>query len=89
MAVRALGLRAPSETAAERQWGELLEGERSTLGDGALVCRWPPSPIAVAVVVDPSAEPGPLELEVATSRRLELPEGVHPAVGTRFFLSAR
>ena len=79
---RLVGLRlsARSETRARRQWQELLDG-RVEEDAGALVFRWPDSPLRVAVQVDASQPEGPIALEVASERELRLPEGPHPALG--------
>ena len=80
--VRLLGVRlaARSEERAVAQWSALLDG-RLERRDGALVFRWPDSPLRVAVQVDASLPEGPLALEIASDRELRLPEGPHPALG--------
>ena len=69
--VRIVGLRARAhaEERAQRQWSTLLGGVVSRHGS-ALVYRWPHSPLRIAVEIDPSAEEGPLHIEVASARPL-------------------
>jgi hypothetical protein len=40
----------------------------------------------VAVEIDPTGEQGPLFVEIASKRPLDLPEGPHPVLGARFVL---
>jgi len=82
--VRLLGLHLSAHDlgAARRQWGELLGGVERRLG-GDRIFVWPDSPLRIRVSPDPVGPEGPLELEVATSRRLELPPGAHPVLGAR------
>jgi methylmalonyl-CoA/ethylmalonyl-CoA epimerase len=78
-----LGLRllARDAAAVRRLWGELLGGAESN-EDGALCFRWPESPIAVRVDLDPQApDEGPRRLEVGSQRELDLPEGPYPELG--------
>ena len=80
-------LRAASDARARRQWQELLGGECS--GDRhSLVFRWPESPLAVTVELDPRASEGPLGIEIATSRALRFPEPDQLALGTRWLKAA-
>jgi methylmalonyl-CoA/ethylmalonyl-CoA epimerase len=84
-AARAIGPRlvAPSETAARRQWEQLLGGRVTHDGD-TLAFSWPRSPLRITVDVDANAEPGPRCIEVAAPRPLALPGGAVPKLGTRF-----
>jgi methylmalonyl-CoA/ethylmalonyl-CoA epimerase len=84
-AARVLGVRlsARSVDAARRQWGELLGGAGWISGD-SLVFRWPESALKVCVDIDPDRDAGPVQIEVSASRDLALPDGFHPAFGTRF-----
>lgn len=84
-AARVIGprLAAPSAAAARRQWGELLGGAESQSGE-ALVFSWPESPLVISVEIDANAEPGPRRIELSAARRLALPSGPVPLLGTRF-----
>jgi len=83
--VTVVGLRTRARSAerAETQWGRVLEGRREHAG-ASLVYRWPDSPMRVAVDVDPAAEEGPVAIELAGPRTVELPEGPHPVLGAAF-----
>jgi hypothetical protein len=64
----------------------VLEGERSEL-DGALIYRWPDSPMRLAVEIAPDApetEDGPLAIEYASARPVDLAETPVAALGTVF-----
>ena len=56
------------------------------LGDatGALIYRWPGSPMRIAVEIDPGRDEGSLAIELASEREIALPEGPHPALGAVF-----
>jgi methylmalonyl-CoA/ethylmalonyl-CoA epimerase len=82
--LRGLRLSAHRADAAKRQWGDLLGGQPDHAPDG-LVFRWPGSPMQIHVSIDPEHPEGPTGLEVATVRRLMLPEGPHPMLGTAIF----
>ena len=82
-ALVALRLAAQSRDAALRQWRDCLRGA-VTERDDALVFHWPDSPLRLVVEIDPAAEPGPRRLELAATRRLPLPDGLHPVLGARF-----
>lgn len=83
-AVRALRFVMRRREDALRQWTELLEGSVEERGP-ELVVRWPESPVALVVALDPAvAEEGPRRIELACPRRLALPAGVHPVLGTAF-----
>jgi methylmalonyl-CoA/ethylmalonyl-CoA epimerase len=81
-----LRLRAPSEAAARRQWQELL-GAECARRDGALVFRWPASPLALRVELDAQAPPGPLALELAAPHGSD--DGAQPVFGTRWLRVAK
>jgi len=68
-----LRLRAHSRERARIQWEAVLQGEPSDGGDGAVVFRWPGSPMRIAVEIDPAAEEGPLGIELASERTIALP----------------
>jgi methylmalonyl-CoA/ethylmalonyl-CoA epimerase len=82
--VRIVGLRtrAQSEARAERQWSTLLHG-RASREHGALVYRWPQSPLRIAVEIDAAADEGPVQIDVVSARPLGL-NGADPALGTVF-----
>jgi methylmalonyl-CoA/ethylmalonyl-CoA epimerase len=84
--VRVLGLRlsARSREAARRQWEEILFGEAEAGENGALIYRWPGSPMRLVVEIDANAEEGPLAIEYASPRVVTLPAGPHPILGARF-----
>jgi hypothetical protein len=69
--------------AARLQWADVLGGAEQER-DGALHFRWPDSPVAIAVELDPRAAEGPRRIEVSCARRLALPEGPHPVLGIEF-----
>jgi len=69
--------------AARRQWGDVLGGVPEA-SDGALRFRWPDSPVAIVVELDPRAPEGPKRIELTCPRRLALPEGPHPLLGIEF-----
>jgi methylmalonyl-CoA/ethylmalonyl-CoA epimerase len=83
---RVVGLRLTMRSAdtARRQWGELLGGKESG-ANGALVFRWPRSPLRIAVDVEPDApSEGPRCVEVSAAHDLALRDAPVPALGTRF-----
>jgi methylmalonyl-CoA/ethylmalonyl-CoA epimerase len=85
-AARVLGLRlvARGEAHARRQWLELLQADGETRGR-EWVLRWPDSPLRIVIELDPHAPvEGPRVVELACARRLALPEGPHPVLGTAF-----
>jgi hypothetical protein len=73
-AVTILGLRmrARGRQRAETQWAGILEAE-AVPADGAVVFRWPGSPMRIVVEIDPAAEEGPLAIEFASDRPVRLP----------------
>jgi hypothetical protein len=75
-------MRAPEER-ARRQWGELLGGACEARAR-ELRFRWPDSPVAIAVDVEPGVAEGSEALEIAGSRAFALPSGPHPLLGARF-----
>jgi methylmalonyl-CoA/ethylmalonyl-CoA epimerase len=80
-----LRLRAPDAERVRTQWVSVLGAEEAPPdGGGTLVFTWPSSPMRIAVDLDPRAEAGPVAIEVATDRRLELPAGPVPPLGTIF-----
>ncbi len=83
VAIVGLRLTARAAERVEAQWGGVLEGA-PTREDGALVYRWPGSPMRLAVEIAPGAEDGPLAIEYAAARRVDLPETAVAALGTVF-----
>ena len=81
--VRAVRLSAANEGDARRQWQELL-GAQCEADPHGLVFRWPDSPLAIHVAIDAGQPPGPLGIEIATSRALRFPEPDRHALGTRW-----
>ena len=67
-----LRLRAQSRERAARQWGDVLGGEPGETA-GALVYRWPRSPMRIAVEIAPDADEGPVAIELASDRPVSLP----------------
>jgi methylmalonyl-CoA/ethylmalonyl-CoA epimerase len=78
-----LRLRARSVERADAQWLGILQGER-TSEDGALIYRWPESPMRLAVEIAPDLDEGALAIEYASPRALDLPETPVPRLGTVF-----
>ncbi len=72
--VTVLGLRMRVSDAerARTQWEEILQGRCVLRTDTRVVYRWPDSPMALTIDIDRSAEEGPVAIEVATTRPLEL-----------------
>jgi hypothetical protein len=84
--IRVLGLRlsARSRAEAHTQWGTVVRGERADRDDGALVYRWPGSPMYIAIEIDPHRDEGPLCIEYTSRHPVALPEGAHPILGATF-----
>ena len=84
--VTMLGMRmcARSRERADTQWGAIMQGERATTADGALVYRWPGSLLRIAVEIDPARGEGPIAIEYASDRGPVLPDGPHPMLGAVF-----
>ena len=81
--VRGIRLRAASEAQARRLWQELLGGQCDA-STHELVFHWPESPLAITVEIDADASPGPLGIEIATTRILRFADGDDRALGTRW-----
>jgi len=81
--LHAVRLSARSQADADRQWKTLL-GAQSTVDALGTLYRWPKSPLAIRVCVDPNTTPGPIGLELATPRPVALPESALANFGTRF-----
>lgn len=82
--VLGLRMRARSRERARTQWELILKGKFAEEADGALIYRWPGSPMRLAVEIDPSREEGPVAIELASNRVISLPEGPHPLPGALF-----
>jgi catechol 2,3-dioxygenase-like lactoylglutathione lyase family enzyme len=98
--VTVLGLRMRVSDAerARVQWEEILHGTRARPTaqqldmdlDGvspSIVYRWPDSPMVITIDLDPSGAEGPVAIELASTRALDLPVGPVPALGTTFRLA--
>jgi hypothetical protein len=83
VAIVGLRLRARSTERADAQWRGILEGQRSEAG-GVLIYRWPASPMRLAVEIAPDAEEGPVAIEYATGRAVDLGDAPPPALGAAF-----
>jgi methylmalonyl-CoA/ethylmalonyl-CoA epimerase len=83
--VTLLGLRTRARSAARADalWGGLLQGRHAQAG-GALVYRWPDSPLRIAVDLDPAAEEGAVAVEFAAPHVVGLPRSPHPVLGVVF-----
>jgi len=79
-----LRLRARSVERADTQWSHILQGVGDAAVDGALVYRWPGSPMRIAVDVDPMADEGPLTIEYASDQPVTLGATPHPVLGATF-----
>jgi methylmalonyl-CoA/ethylmalonyl-CoA epimerase len=79
-----LRMRARSAERAETQWSQILHGVGERGDGGALVYRWPGSPMRIAVDVDPVADEGPVAIEYTSDRPVALEAGPHPVLGATF-----
>jgi len=79
-----LRMRARSAARADTQWRGILHGVRDAAEDGALMYRWPGSPMRIAVDVDPDADEGPVAIEYASARPVALAATPHPVLGATF-----
>jgi len=84
--VLGLRMRVSDPERARAQWEGILQGTRAEPGDARLVYRWPDSPMALTIDVDPSGAEGPVAIEVASARTLVLPAGPVADLGTTFRL---
>ena len=82
--LRGLRMRCQSRERAVTQWKTVLQGEMTEGPRGSLHFRWPGSFMRVAVEIDPVQNEGPLAIELRSPRRLALPPGAHPVLGTVF-----
>jgi catechol 2,3-dioxygenase-like lactoylglutathione lyase family enzyme len=84
VAILGLRLSCRSVERAERQWGAVVGGERECGRSGELVYRWPGSPMRLAVEIDPAREEGPVAIEFASDRPVDVGESPHPLLGAVF-----
>jgi catechol 2,3-dioxygenase-like lactoylglutathione lyase family enzyme len=82
--VLGLRLRAHTRELADRQWVGILQGIAEDGRGGEVIYRWPGSPMRLVVEVSPHGDEGPLAIEVASGRSVELPAGSHPQLGVAF-----
>jgi methylmalonyl-CoA/ethylmalonyl-CoA epimerase len=84
--VKVLGLkmRCQSVERALTQWTTVLQGTAANGPRGEVVFSWSGSPMRLAVEIDPVQDEGPVAVELASRRRLSLPAGPHPVLGTVF-----
>jgi methylmalonyl-CoA/ethylmalonyl-CoA epimerase len=82
--VRLLGLRlrARDRARARVQWEGVLQG-RCEESDAGLIYRWPPSPLRIAVEIDPEGKEGPVGIEYV-GRRPAAAEHALRVLGTVF-----
>jgi methylmalonyl-CoA/ethylmalonyl-CoA epimerase len=82
--VLGLRMRCQSRERAITQWSTVLQGTMTEGPQGSLVFRWPDSFMRLAVEIDPVQTEGPIAIELTSARRLALPAGPHPLLGTVF-----
>jgi len=82
--VLGLRMRCQSRERAITQWSTVLQGTMIDGLQGSLVFRWPGSFMRLAVEIDPVQTEGPIAIELTSARRLALPAGPHPLLGTVF-----
>src|SRR5438034_7096706 len=56
----------------------LFRSEASLGADGAVIYRWPGSPMRIVVEIDPARDEGPVAIELESVRALALSAGPHP-----------
>jgi catechol 2,3-dioxygenase-like lactoylglutathione lyase family enzyme len=81
-----LRLRAHSRERADRQWAQILQGVVDESGADEVTYRWPGSPMRLVVELSPGGEEGPLAIEIASTRPVDLPRGPVPQLGAVFTL---
>ena len=79
-----LRMRCQSRERAVTQWSTVLQGNLEDGPRGSLHFHWPGSFMRVAVEIDPIQNEGPIAIELLSARRLALPAGAHPVLGTVF-----
>jgi methylmalonyl-CoA/ethylmalonyl-CoA epimerase len=82
-----LRMRASDAERARVQWEEILQGRRVIRTATRVVYRWPDSPMSLFVDLDRNADDGPVTIELAATRPLELPPGPVPELGATFRFS--
>ena len=82
-----LRMRVSDPERARTQWEGILRGTCAARSATQLVYRWPDSPMALTIDVDPSGAEGPIAVQVASTRRLVLPETPVADLGTIFQLT--
>lgn len=82
--VLGLRLRAHTRERADRQWVGILQGVAEETGRGEVIYRWPGSPMRLVVEVSPRGDEGPVAIEIASTRPIDLPVGPHPVLGAAF-----
>ncbi|HEY1332258.1 MAG TPA: VOC family protein [Actinomycetota bacterium] len=78
-----LRLRAQSRQRALTQWSLVLGGAASDGPAGGLVFRWPDSPMRLAVDIHPTAEEGPIALEITAERPIPSIDAAGALLGIR------
>jgi methylmalonyl-CoA/ethylmalonyl-CoA epimerase len=86
--VLGLHMRCQSRERAIAQWSGVLHATTADGPHGSLVFRWPGSPMRIVVDIDPVQNEGAIAIELSSPRRLTLPSGPHPVLGTAFTLAA-
>jgi methylmalonyl-CoA/ethylmalonyl-CoA epimerase len=81
--LRGLRMRARSRERVVTQWERVLGGACTAATDRTLTYRWPASPLAIVVDIDPAADDGPVAIEYE-SDRLAIAETPAPGLGTVF-----
>jgi methylmalonyl-CoA/ethylmalonyl-CoA epimerase len=78
-----LRLRAQSRPRALTQWRVVLHGTETEDEAGSLVFHWPGSPMRLAVDIHPTAEEGPIALEIAAERPVPSLDAAGALLGIR------
>ena len=79
-------MRVSDADRAREQWEGILHGSRAARDERSLVYQWPGSPMVLTIDVDPSGGEGPIAVELASSRPVDLPEALVRELGTTFRL---
>ena len=90
-AARILGLRTRVRSAerARLLWERALGGTLVHATEGELAFRWPGSPMRIVAEIAPDSEEGPVAIDLAPGRDLELPAGPVDPLGTAFRVDRR
>jgi catechol 2,3-dioxygenase-like lactoylglutathione lyase family enzyme len=86
VSVLGLRMRVSDLERARVQWEGILQGTATEIAASRLVYRWPDSPMAITIDVDPSGAEGPVAIELASARGLVLPAVPVADLGTTFRL---